>query len=342
MGKLAAAFLVSTALGSLPATAQQFTTLPIPTIPVSQLPAAGTLTGPELFYAIQGGVSKNVTFLALQQSFTRPIVSQTITSAGADVLTGILYSHKTTAFATPGGASSGIFASIYGQTDIGQGTWSNQAGVYGIVNNSNTQHSQPGSTASAVAVLGAGFCLVAGCSATWGGLAAGYDTSGQADPANPLYGLEVDNYAHGTDAGQERIGLQIVAGTPDGLGASNVVSHGLLFTGSGGTGGGQFTNLIDGATALAQNGIVLNSMTFTGFAWLSPGSAIDSAGNGSFFTVGSSVFTVAMLPSCPANAGNRAFVNDAMTAPVYNDPIPAGGGTNSGWVGCRNSTWVWD
>lgn len=60
MGKLAAAFLIFAALGPLPAAAQnQFTTLPIPTTPVSQLPSVTTpLTGSEILYIVQGGVSK--------------------------------------------------------------------------------------------------------------------------------------------------------------------------------------------------------------------------------------------------------------------------------------------
>ena len=74
MGKLAAAFLIFAALGPLPAAAQnQFTTLPIPTTPVSQLPAAGALTGPELFYVVQGGLSKNVTFSGMITSMASPL-----------------------------------------------------------------------------------------------------------------------------------------------------------------------------------------------------------------------------------------------------------------------------
>jgi hypothetical protein len=70
VGKLAAALMALTAL-VLPAAAQQFNSLPIPTIPVSQLPAATTpLTGTELFYVVQGGVSKSVIFSQLQQSIT--------------------------------------------------------------------------------------------------------------------------------------------------------------------------------------------------------------------------------------------------------------------------------
>jgi hypothetical protein len=77
VGRLAVAFLVSTALIS-PATAQSFNSLPIPTIPVSQLPVAGTLTGSELFYVVQGGVSKSTTFSSFAAGYL-PLTGGTLT-----------------------------------------------------------------------------------------------------------------------------------------------------------------------------------------------------------------------------------------------------------------------
>jgi hypothetical protein len=233
-------------------------------------------------------------------------IADTITNSASDVLTGILYVDKTVNFSSPGGASTGIFSAIYGQNNVSQGTWSNQVGVYGIINNSNTQHSQPLSTASAVGVYGVGVCEIIGCSSTWGGVMAAYDVSAQASPPFPLIGLEVDNYANGVGAGN-RVGIQIVAGTPLGTGTVNSVDHGILFAGSGAAGNGQFVNLIDGSTAKTQNGIVLASMTITGIAWNSPGTQIDNVGNTIFQSLALAGCSIGGNVFCTPNAGGASF-----------------------------------
>ena len=214
----------------------------------------------------------------------------TITTPANDVLFGILTADKTVNFSTPGGGTN-AYAAIYGTNTVREGTWSNQVGISGVVSNYNTQRSQgdPGGTASAVGTSGVGICQVTACSFTWGGLMAAYDLSGQTSAPHVLTGLEVDNYAHG-DGGGNRIGIQIVANTPDGAGTLNTVGHGLLFSGNGSPSTGQFANMIDGSTAKAQNAILLNGMTITGFAFISPGASIDGVGN--------SVFQSSQLPNC--------------------------------------------
>lgn len=210
-----------------------------------------------------------------------------ITEAASDILLGVLQVDKTLAFAMPGGASTGIFAAIYANNIIGEGTWSNQVGIIGNVLNSNTQHSQPGSTASAVGTYGVGACEVVACSATWGMVAAAYDLSGQTASVNPLIGLEVDNYANGSGGNGNRIGVLIVSSTPTQAGVANAVDSGILFAGTGtpGAGNGVFINLINGGTAHTMHGVDLGAMTITGDAWISPGATIDNIGNALFRVV---------------------------------------------------------
>lgn len=116
---------------------------------------------------------------------------------------------------------------VTANTAVSAGAQGVQEGVTGAVANANTLTSQPFGTSGAVGVQGIGACSAAGCTATWGAVA-----SGQANPPNELYGLEVDNYAHGTDTNLERIGIQIVAATPDGLGTVNTVGRGLFSRGT--------------------------------------------------------------------------------------------------------------
>lgn len=136
-------------------------------------------------------------------------------------------------------------------------------------------------------------------------------------------------------------GVEIVAGTPDGLGTLNTVTHGLLFAGSGAAHTGQYVNMIDGGTSKAQNTIVLGSMTITGLAFNSPGFQIDNVGNVIGRTLATSLYTVATLPTCAAgNTGRLAVVTDLSAAPVYNAAIGAGGGSNVALAFCRNSAWT--
>jgi hypothetical protein len=248
---------------------------------VGQLPARNVVGNPT------GSPAPPTAFpiFSTANAWTQPqsIIVPPITSAANDLLTSSapLYARKTVQFGTPGGASTGIFAAIYADNVIGEGTWSSQVGVIGNVINSNTQHSQPASTASAVGTYGVGVCAVAACSSTWGGVMAAYDLSGQTPAINPLIGLEVDNYAHGPGGGI-RVGLQIVADTPDHMGTLNSLDSGILFSGSGAASTGQFVNLINGGTAKTTHGVDLGAMTITGNAWISPGSFIDNIGNATF------------------------------------------------------------
>jgi len=266
------------------------------------------------------------------------IIADKVTSADSDQYGGALYVAKTTDYGTAADAG-GNAPAIYGFNIVSDGVWGNQAGVMGVIHNSNTQHSQPGSTASAVALYGTGICGVSACTATWGGVIAAYDTSGQTDPTHPLIGLEVDNYANGTDSSLNRVGLQISAGRPTGNGTVNTVGHGIYFTGDGTD--GQYTNLIDGGTSHAVNGVTLANMTFSGIAFNSPGFQIDNAGNEIVKTTKLNLFTEATLPTCNSSTtGMLAIVTDLASAPTYNTAIGTGGGSNVTLALCRNSAWT--
>lgn len=94
-----------------------------------------------------------------------------------------------------------------------------------------------------------------------------YDTTGSANPKNPQRSFRTvcDNYAHGTDGNNVRVGLQINAGRPDGAGAPNVVTSGLLMSATSGE--GSFGNMITGGVGtLAVNGLNLGGVTFSGLA----------------------------------------------------------------------------
>ena len=92
MGKLKAVIAFGAALLSIPAWAQQ------PPIPISQLPSAGAPTSSDLFYVVQGGISKSVTFAGFTQSllsannswtglntFTQPISTPSLPGLSASV-----------------------------------------------------------------------------------------------------------------------------------------------------------------------------------------------------------------------------------------------------------------
>jgi hypothetical protein len=199
------------------------------------------------------------------------------TSAAQDIPSGTLYVSKDTNYT--GIPASGTPPAIYGFNNVHAGAQGPQEGVLGYVFNANTLTSQPAGTSGAIGVEGVGICSVASATATWGMVAAAYDTSAQNNPPHGLIGLEVDNYANGTDASGNRVGILIVAGTPTGSGTVNTVSHGLLFNGSGAAGNGQFVNLIDGGTAHTVNGVALAAMTGSGVAYNSPGFQVDWLGN---------------------------------------------------------------
>jgi hypothetical protein len=261
------------------------------------------------------------------------IFNSTVNSIAADNIQGALVVGKTVTYI---GNATGSPPAIAGYTRVNNGVTSNEAGINGTVDNYNTQGSQPTGTASAVGVNGIGVCEVAGCSATWGALAAGYDLSGQSDPPNPIYGLEVDNYGHGTDGHNVKIGIQIAAGRPDKTGAANQVGHGIMFTGI--PPDGSFSNIIDG-NGVAINGLNLNGFTFSGSAILSPGFVVDASGNTTVRTLKVKKSTVATLPTCNAAAeGSMAGVTDATAVRPY--AAVAGGGTNHIPVYCNGSAWI--
>ena len=196
-------------------------------------------------------------------------ISGAPTTSAQDTPAGTLYVTKNTNYT--GVPSAGSPPAIYGANFVAPGAQGPQAGVLGYVANSNTAGSQPGGSSGAIGIYGIGACEVAGATATWGGVIAGYDNSGQSNPPHPLIGLEIDVYANGTDSGLMRVGLQIVSATP-GSGSTPTVGHGILM-------GGTYGNLFDAATSTAANGILLGGMTLSGVAFNSPGFQIDNLGN---------------------------------------------------------------
>jgi hypothetical protein len=292
---------------------------------------------------VPGGPYNSQTFGLSLSDVSKPwLIRGLATSPATENPGGLLYVTKGTAYSPAGGPSSGEFPAILGINVISDGVWSNQAAILGSVYNSNTQHSQPQSTASAVAVYGTGWCVVAGCSATWGGVMAAYDISNQINPPHALIGLEIDVYGHGTDTGEDRLGLLIGAGTPDGIAPDIGVGAAIRIATSNAVTGTHFTNLLDTFGSLtAQNGILLGAVTFTGFAFNSPGFSVDAQGAVTGHLLIPATYTVATLPPCNAAiTGAIATVDDLVNAPVYNTAIGPGGGTLPGTVVCQGSTWA--
>jgi hypothetical protein len=260
-------------------------------------------------------------------------IQATATSPSTDNNGGVLYVTKDTSYGSLT-ATGGQYSAIFGLNIVREGVWTNQDGILGSIYNYNTGNSQPGGSASGVAVYGTAWCMVTGCSATWASVLAVYDISGQSNPSHPLIGLEIDVYAHGPDTGN-RVGLQIATGTPDGAGVAPTVGSGILI-------GGNFLNIFNATGASTVNGIDLNGATISGQAWLSPGASIDGTGNSTFQSVQLNSFAASSLPPCGApQRGKIIYVINASTAASYNNPVPTATGTNEGKALCRNSTWVW-
>lgn len=358
---------------------------------------------------MSGSVFAPATFGMLLPDASKPwMIQAAATNPGVDNVGGVLMINKSTSYS---GLAPGNVPALIVQNKIANGVTGNQTGILGVVYNSNTLNSQPApGTSSAVATYGTGFCIVVSCSATWGGTIAGYDTSGQANPPHPLIGLEVDNYGHGTDTNAQRVGLLIAAGTPDGTGTANQVSHGIFFGAPGtGAGGGYFQNLIDGFTAQTQNGIVLanmvfspaggdaydspgfavkdngaiigrslqlntpsgvnsdillaasntsgnvlaaaapltftngivlNLITFSGFAFLSTNFSVDGSGNTIADSLQPRSGTIGTLPACNTGRyGQIRWVNDSAVSPTYLGNVGAGGGAIGALVVCSGGFW---
>ena len=352
-------YFLHAALALISCTEGAFTSWADSSAPV--LDAAKPLTGAELTSCVQGGQDRKCPMLVgVAASISAPstfglppgpgvqlpsaaqplIMAGTASSPETDGNGGILYVAKTTAYRTAG-LRPGNAPAISGVNVIKDGVWGNQTGVLGYVANGNTQHSQPDGTASAVGTYGIGACSVSNCSATWGGVIAYYDTTGSANPKNPQSGLEVDSYAHGTDGNNVRVGLQVNVGRPDGAGAPNVVTSGLIMSAT--SGDGSFGNMITGGVGtVAVNGLNLGGVTFSGLAIQTPGFAVDAGGAiVATRTIKLTSLTVATLPTCNANnEGTLAFVTDLKVTPSYNKAIGAGGGTERVLALCRNSAWT--
>lgn len=247
---------------------------------LSSLTVSGALTAPAL-----PGLSTTVSFpstfsgapsfgLQLPSAAHPWVINATANSAANDGFGGALYVAKTVSYT---GNANGNSPVIYAFSQVADGVSSNETAILANIYNSNTMNSQPLGSASAVALYGTGNCAVAGCSATWGGVIAGYDLSGQADAPHSLYGLEIDNYANGTDANGSRIGLQVAAGRPFGTGAINTVTNLILLGGAPTE--ATFGNMINGGISHAVNGINFGGMVFSGDAIFTPGFMVDPSGN---------------------------------------------------------------
>lgn len=270
------------------------------------------------------------------------------TSAAADVNAGTLWVNKKANYT---GTNSSVSPAFQVTVDIANGVDGNQAGVLAYLFNSNTLNSQPSGTASGVAMYGVGVCVVSGCSATWGGLAAvyGYDQTG-GSPNSYLYGLEVDLYGTGADTNSRRTALLIAVGNT-GVDSYMEGAFGILF--SGGPGDGRLKNIISTANLSAINGINLNEVTWlsasstafasTGFAVRGDAGAAGTHGNVLLPVIEWQTFTVSNLPACGSTVpyGSMAVISDALTAPVYNTTIPSGGGIYQGLVMCQGGSWAW-
>jgi hypothetical protein len=304
--------------------------------PVSaDFPASLSLTTPTLINPIIAalpGLSTSVTFpsmfagpasfgIALPSAMNPWVITGTATSAATDNSGGVLYVAKTTAYSTAA-LGPGSAPAIYGYNQVSDGVWGNQQGVLGTILNNNTQHSQPGSTASAAGIYGVGIMGKTGstvASATWGGVVAVYNTSALA-PVNSLMGMEIDNYDNGPDTNGIRVGLLVTGGRPvPGVGAANVVSN-LVLLGSLAV-NSTYGNLVNAAIGTTTvNGIDLNSASISGFAWISPGATIDGAGNFVGRTLQSSLATQLIGSSVTLNNGAGSATGTLTNAPAAGNP----------------------
>ena len=104
----------------------------MPNLPISQLPSASALTGPELFPIVQGGVTKQTTFTSLYSSLTSSFVSSSTLNYlsafhTASLTTAVINTPYSTSFSTTDfGSGVAIGGPIKNQIQI------TNAGVYDI------------------------------------------------------------------------------------------------------------------------------------------------------------------------------------------------------------------
>lgn len=103
-----------------------------------------------------------------------------------------------------GGTVGFVNSSIYGKTTVGSGVTNFEWSILGILDNYATGSGEN------VAIYAQGNKQSTG--ATWALVAEARDYTNTADPSAGLIGLEVDVFANGSDASNNRVGVDIVAG----------------------------------------------------------------------------------------------------------------------------------
>lgn len=236
----------------------------------------------------------------------------------------------------------GTSPSAYHFVQINNGSIGNSIGSLGYAANSNRMASQPIGVASAIGAEGIGICLVANCSATWGGLHAVYDTGNLSNPPNPTIGQEVDLYAQGTDSSQNRVGWQLSLTKYPAGGAALTVGTGMLIGGNA-----TVNNLIvTGASLAVVNGINFTATTFTGAPISTPGFIVGALGDVTTRTTKVGTFTIAQVLSITCTGGTgrgtEGFVSDTVgnAAATYGGLVQGGGASAVNALAvCDGSNW---
>jgi hypothetical protein len=117
-----------------------------------------------------------------------------------------------------GGASNFVNSALRVETEVGPNVTNIEWALLGIVHNES-------SAGENVGVYGQGNRK--GTGPTWGMVAEARDHTGNADPTTGLVGVEVDVFANGSDAHNNRIGIDIVAGKGLSGGAIGIVGAGI-------------------------------------------------------------------------------------------------------------------
>lgn len=102
-----------------------------------------------------------------------------------------------------------------------------------------------------VAIYGQGIKRSTG--PTWGMVAEAIDATQLNDPTTGLVGIEVDCRANGTDANNNRLGIDIVCNRQNAAGSANIISYGIRIQ-NGGDGG-----------SIVKTGVSLNCTAYVGF-----------------------------------------------------------------------------
>lgn len=147
--------------------------------------------------------------------YRRNSVAQTVTTS-TDVYTQHVARTTSHTGGTPGTTNSALRV----DHNVGAGVTDYEWAFTSVMNNSATAGEN-------VAVYGQGNRQASGVGPTWAGVMEAREVVAQNDPTSGLIGLEVDNRSNGTDANNNRIGIDVVCARYNTSGAATQVSFGV-------------------------------------------------------------------------------------------------------------------